>query len=76
MRCPDAEAGRDRRHRKPAVAQLALRFAGVMQQVDRGERGQHADDGGENHKPQIMGFGNAIIDLQHEQVPSKGWLQF
>jgi hypothetical protein len=42
-----------------------------MQQIDRGKRGQHADDGGEHHQPQIMGVRNAIVDLQHGKAPSE-----
>ena len=69
MRCPDAEAGRDRRYHEPYVPHAAIRFAGVAKQVDRGERRQDADEGGECHKLQIMGSRDAIIDLEHEQVP-------
>jgi hypothetical protein len=46
-----------------------MRFAGVAKQIDRGERRQDADEGGESDKLQIMGSGDAIIDLEHEQVP-------
>jgi hypothetical protein len=44
-----------------------MRFARVVKQIDRCERGQHADESGESHKFQIMGSRDAIINLEHEQ---------
>ena len=71
VRGPDAESGGYGRYREPHVPHVAARFARVMKQIDRCERCQRADDGGETHKPQIMGIGDAIIDFQHSTISER-----
>ena len=63
MRRPDAEAGRRRGHGEPDVPHVAGRLADVMEQVDRGERGQRADDGREDDQPEVVLLNDAVVDL-------------
>ncbi len=44
----------------------------MAEQIDRRERRQYADQGGESHELQIVGGGDAIIDLQHATIPKGG----
>src|SRR6202012_475539 len=67
MRRPDAEAGRDRGDYKPDRAHVAGRSARVAQQIDRGERGQQANEGRQPDQPKVMGVSDAIIDFQHDR---------
>ena len=46
-----------------------MRFASMVKQIDRGEGRQDADERGESHEFQIVCSRDAIIDLEHEQVP-------
>jgi hypothetical protein len=68
VRCPDAKAGRDRGYRKPRRPHVAGRSTRMAEQVDRGQRCQHANNGGETNQLEIMGVSDAIIDFQHEQT--------
>ena len=63
MRGPDTEAGGDRRHREPDAAHVAHRSARMTQQVDGRERRQRTNNGGEHHKPQVVGVGDATINF-------------
>src|SRR5258708_15838179 len=65
MRCPDPEAGGYGGHRQPHASHLTAGFLGMAKQIDRGKWRQHADQGRETDQPQIVGVGNAGVNLEH-----------
>ena len=65
VRRPDAEPGCDRRHAQPDMAHDPVRPAHVLEKIDRGERGEGADDRGEDDQAQIVLLDDAGIYGEH-----------
>ena len=70
VRRPDAEPARRSRHAKPDFLHVAGRPADMVDEIDRREGGQQADDCCEHDQTQVMLLHDAIIDPEHGAAPT------
>ena len=69
---PDAEPRRRRRNAQPDLPHLAGRPADMVDQIDRREGGQRADDGCEHDQTQVVFLDDASVDPEHLRSRHEG----